>query len=503
MPSRHGRGSVVTLHATGKRGHLNLALVALPASCVWILDLAILRGGTPHPLDDTWEYGLVARSLLEGHGFRTLMIHPPLWALRDAGLTVPVLVHGPLLSLLLAPWVALAGGASIDSAAWLAATFAVLAAVFTARAVARSVGGSTGALAAALVTLSPVMLRMVHHDIAPAAGACAVALVIDLLARPKPRPFAAGLVVGLGALVRPELLLLVPIVWWLLGLPRNLSFAGAAALVTAPWVIHTWIASGSPVFNLSSYMLIAYTPAHPGLSPLWDFALPLARWPAPVFQSLEALPGKWLHMAPRAIKHMLMTPGPGLGLFAAVGLLNVWTARATRRLGWAAIGAALIPFIVCTLTEPSERYVAVFLPLWAAGAAWGVMSLGGGYGRTRQLAAVLLLALLPFTVRAWTIEARQASALRGWLTHERAELGSRSAVAFRGRLMYSDTPDFAAWTTHRPTVAMTLEGFNALPDSAGATAAPPMRPRDPLDQWFHADVRMLPAPAAGGAARPL
>ncbi len=502
MPSRHGRGSVVTPHATGKRGRVNLALIALLAAGVWVLDLAILRGGTPHPLDDTWEYGLVARSLLEGHGFRTAMIHPPLWALRDSALTVPVLVHGPLLSLLLAPWIALRGATALDSAAWLAAAFAVLAAVFTARAVARNAGGSTGMLAAALVTLSPVLLRMVHHDIAPAAGACAVALVIDLVARPTPRPFAAGLVVGLGALVRPELMLLMPLAWWLLGFPRNLAFVGATALVTTPWAIHTWIASGSPVFNLSSYMLIAYTRTHPGLSPLWDFALPLSRWPAPVFESLGELPGKWLHMAPRAIKHMLMTPGPGLGLFAAVGLLTVWTARTTRRLGWAAIGMACIPFLVCTLTESSERYVAVFLPLWAAGAAWGAMSLGAGYGRTRQLAAVLVLALLPFTVRAWTIEARQASALRAWLTHEHAELASRSTPTLRGQLLYSDTPDFAAWVTHRSTVALTLEGFAALPDSAAANATPPARDREPLDQWFHADVRALPAPAAGGAARP-
>ena len=166
-------------------------------------------------------------------------------------------------------------------------------------------------------------------------------------------------------------------------------------------------------------------------------------------------------MAPRAIKHMLMSPGPGLGLLAALGWLNVWSARATRRLGWVALGAALVPFIVCTTTESSERYVAVFLPLWAAGAAWGAMSLGEGYGRARQLAAVLLLVLLPFTLRAWMTEARQAAALRDWLAHERTGLASRATPAGRARLLFSDTPDFAAWTTQRSTVATTVEGYRA------------------------------------------
>src|SRR5439155_2449701 len=131
-----------------------------------------------------------------GHGFRTTMIHPPLWPLHDGALTVPLLVHGPLLPLLGAPLLALGGAAALDRVAWLAAAFAIAAAVFTACAVARSAGGTAGALAAALVTLSPVLVRMVHHDVAPAAGACAIAIAFDALARPRPRAFVAGLALG-------------------------------------------------------------------------------------------------------------------------------------------------------------------------------------------------------------------------------------------------------------------------------------------------------------------
>ena len=234
---------------------------------------------------------------------------------------------------------------------------------------------------------------------------------------------------------------------------------------------------------------------------MWDFGIPPSRWPATLWETFPSLPGKWLHMAPRAIKHMVMAPGPGLGLVAAFGLLNVWSARATRRLGLAAFGAALVPFVVCTTTESSERYVAVFLPLWAAGTAWGAAALGEGLGLSRWSAAALLIVMLPFTARAWMVEARQAAALRDWLAHERVALASRATYAERGRLLFSDTPDFAAWTTRRPAVALTVEGYRALPAVAQAGATMPLRSGDPLDEWFHADVRARPAPALGGPAR--
>ena len=45
-----------------------LATLAL-ATAFWAFDLTVLRAGVPDPLDDTWEYGVVARSLAEGSGF--------------------------------------------------------------------------------------------------------------------------------------------------------------------------------------------------------------------------------------------------------------------------------------------------------------------------------------------------------------------------------------------------------------------------------------------------
>src|SRR5262249_51386441 len=108
------------------------------AALFWSFDLAVLRAGVPDPLDDTWEYGVAARHLLDGAGFRTRVIHPPLLELINEQSSVPVLVHGPLLPVLCAPLVAATGG--IDGVAWLAALFALAAAWLTFRIGARRYG---------------------------------------------------------------------------------------------------------------------------------------------------------------------------------------------------------------------------------------------------------------------------------------------------------------------------------------------------------------------------
>jgi len=502
MRSVHGRRSVVTAPASGNRAGAGTIAAAF-AALWWALDLAVLRGGTPHPLDDTWEYGLVARSLLAGHGFRTTMLHPPLWALRDAAGTVPSLVHGPLLSVIGAPFVAWLGPAAIDRAAWLAAAFAIVAAAFTARAVARGAGVLTGVCAGALVTLSPMLLRMVHHDVAPAAGAAAVAVALDQIARPRPRAFAAGLALGLGALARPELLAAAPFAALYLGRSALAPLALGVLLPVAPWAVRTASIAGAPASSLSAWLLLAYTRSHPGLSPLWDFALPPARFPAALLAALPELPAKWLHLAPRAVKHALLAPAPGLGLLAALGLAAAFGAGhagGARRRAWAALGAALVPVALVTLTESSERYVAAFVPLWAMGVIMAMCGLAGPRGpaaRWRWIVVPVALAL-PFALAALLAGMHESAALRAWLRQERASLATRAEPA-RGGLAFSDTPDFVAWTTGRPVVAVTLDGYHALPPSGMHDPARPAR-GDSTDTWFHADLRALPAPSHGGAA---
>jgi hypothetical protein len=301
--------------------------------------------------------------------------------------------------------------------------------------------------------------------------------------------------------VRPELLLAAPFAAWALGAARFTPFALGCAVVCAPWAWHAFVATGSPGFNMSSYLLIAYTRTHPGLSPLWDFGIPPARWPATLAASLPELPAKWFHYAPRAIKHLLMAPAPGLGLASALGAVAAVQTPRSRRLAWAALGTAAIPLLLCTTTESSERYVAVFLPLWAAAAVHGADAVAGTAARARWARAALLAVLLPFWIAALASETRQSASLRRWLADERAALASRSAPGLRGRLLFSDTPDFAAWTTRRPTIATTPQAYATLP-SAAADALHPARGTDE-DEWFHADLRAIPAPTHGGSAAAL
>ncbi|MBI5709370.1 MAG: hypothetical protein HZC42_03575, partial [Candidatus Eisenbacteria bacterium] len=72
------------------------------------------------------------------------------------------------------------------------------------------------------------------------------------------------------------------------------------------------------------------------------------------------------------------------------------------------------------------------------------------------------------------------------LAGERAALRARAG----GGLLFSDTPDFAAWTTGRPTVWLTRAEHDRLPEIA--TAERPAR-GGPGDTWFH-DPRGPEAP---------
>ena len=159
---------------------------ALFASLWWLVDLALLRSGTPDPLDDIWEYAIAARALLEGEGFRTTMIHPPLWGLRDATGTVPLLIHGPLVPVLMAPLVLALDTSAPEFAAWLSAAFAVLTAILIQRLGAARLSPAVGAAAAALWTLSPLVLRAVHHDLALTVGAALFTAALLLLLEGRP-----------------------------------------------------------------------------------------------------------------------------------------------------------------------------------------------------------------------------------------------------------------------------------------------------------------------------
>jgi hypothetical protein len=457
----------------------------------WFTDLAILRAGAPDPLDDSWEYGTVARSLLTGHGFRTSVIHPPLWALRDTANTVPVLVHGPLMPMVLAPFVVVFGSRLLDHVAWLAALFAGLAAVSLFRLGERARNSATGTAAALALTLSPLMLRAVHHDIALPAGAFLLAFSLDHLTRKRPHIRRAALAMGAGMLVRPEFLLALPLLAVLAGKERR-RFLLIALAPLLPWAWHGWVNAGSPLFNLSSYLIIGYWGSHPEISVMRDFALPPRAWPQALAQALPELPGKWLDFLPHALKRVIYSPSPFTGWLTPLGTLLALQSPGSRPLTLVSVGLAMLPLGIMTVTLFDERYVVPFLPVFALAVARAVSEsvdwLPSWVRPPRVwigvLVALLAITALPALYSGW----REGDAARERLGVERAALAALPPEVPGAGPVYSDTPDFVAWTLQRPALWVTLAEYEALAGEKDPGDAPADRPRrGPGDvTWFHA-----------------
>lgn len=486
--------------------------VLLAAILWWCLDLVVLRAGVPHPLDDTWEDAIVARLVIEGHGLRTHMIYPPLWELRDpVTLTLPVLVHGPLLPLLLALPLKLAGPAALDAIAWLGALFATLTLIPLYRLASRRFGEPIAAGACLLFTFSPLSVDAVNHYVSVLLGALLLTWALDLLARDRPRAVAAGIVAGVCSLTRPETMVAVPVLVWLAwaesraahrgpaaaagarprgGTAAALRFAVAFAIVASWWSWERWRAVGSPFFNLSSYLLACFSPAHPGDALVRDFAVTPQRYPAVLAESLPTLWRKWAHTFPRALRRALESPADSLGWLAPIGFLVAWVRGERRRTLLAFLLLALIPVASVTLIAPVRLYPVPFLPLYCIaamlGLRWIVTRLPSWAHRPRAWLLLGLLLALPAGAIEMKEQAAQARALEVWLARDRVALAAaRRAPGDAPRLMFSDTPDFVAWTTGRPTVWLTREEFDSL---FGSGHVPPLgipRRPDPADTWFH------------------
>src|SRR5437867_10428082 len=313
----------------------------------WLLDLIVLRAGVPAPLDDTWESGVAARHLLAGSGFRTSVIPPPLWPLRDASLTVPLLIHGPLFPLLLAPLIAAFGPGALDHVAWIGALCAGLTAVPLYRLGERTLGAPVGAAAVLLLTLSPLTLEAVNHDPSLCLGGLLLMLALELATRPRPAAARAGLALGAAGLVRPEMALVLPVLLVLLRRGARARGAIAALACLLPWWWHQGWAAGIPGFNISSYLLIAYSEHYPELSPLRDFALTPERWPRVLAGSLPWQWRKCRFTLPRAVKHALWAPSGGSGWLALIGALAMLARLRRRRLATGAVVIVLISIGAC------------------------------------------------------------------------------------------------------------------------------------------------------------
>jgi arabinofuranosyltransferase len=213
------------------------AVLALALGVFWLRQWQIARtwGLASFPLDDSWIHLHFARNLAEGHGFSYNPGVPvagstaPLWTLLLAGGFALVGAH-PLWAKVLGIAGTLATALVTRSLAWRWTRdrwLALLAGVLTAMAgplVWGALSGMEVSLAALLVT-----------------GA--------LAEQAEGRDGTAVLLLGLGALARPEVVLLIPLAW--LARPvtwkRTTLFVSAAAACLGPWVVFNLVTTGTPL----------------------------------------------------------------------------------------------------------------------------------------------------------------------------------------------------------------------------------------------------------------
>jgi len=303
------------------------------------------------------------------------------------------------------------------------------------------------------------------------------------------------------------------------GAPRQnlLSLFGAFALCALPWWIHHARVVGSPFFNLTSYTLIGFWGHRPDNQVLQDFALTPARWPQVLGAELPHMAGKWIVFFPHAVKNALTAPSGGTGWLAPVGAAVAFARASTfpdtpsygRRFVLCATALALIPVASQTLTSHQRLYLEPFLPIYAWFAAIGAHALmrrlPGWAHRPRAMLGALALLILPSALPALRGAAEESHTLAERVALERQALvaalpgmpGETVRAAHlpeRGnlpRVVFSDTPDFVAWTTGLPTLWVTRTQFQTLypGDASGEAATFGLPPREQAAGFFHDDFR--------------
>jgi hypothetical protein len=396
------------------------------------------------------------------------------------------------------------GSAVIDRVAWLAAFVAWLTVIPIVRLGARWFGTPVGAAAALLFTMSPILIVAVHHYLSVVLGALLLALTLDLLARPAPRAGLAGLTAGFAYLARPEMLLAVPVWAWLVlrgpdqGRADRLGrWAIGFLTIAGVWWVHQALLARLPGFNLAMYLLVCFSPLHPGDGLIRDFAATPDRFSTILAQALPTLPQKWLYFFPRAVKHVLTAPTAATGWLALVGLIAAWRRRDARPLAVTGLLLGMIPVAMMTLLVSLRLYPVPYLPLLALATALGaqqiVRVLPLWAHRPRTWMALLAMTALPSVVMELREQVRETRLIVRWVQIDRTGLASTPRSR---QFMFSDTPSFVAWQTGRPTIWVTRDEFERLIRSQRWPSALSLRPH-PEDTWFHTGDPRNPADQAG------
>jgi 4-amino-4-deoxy-L-arabinose transferase-like glycosyltransferase len=369
---------------------------------------------------DALLYGELARNLAAGRGFVASYIYPislaypPLHALPQ-----PHVLYHPAYPALLAAVFRVAGMQdavivatnALLAVALLGVTFVLARRLFDAR---------VACLATAALALDTTVVSNVRNggtEVLAMAVVTATALML-VSAPTRWKGAAAGALLGIAYLTRPNLLVLLPlaaVALWRMGARAAIvPLIGGAAVVIGPWVVRGWLVMGQPFFSLYTVANIAWdTPSFPGLIATYGTLVPrglgvmIADYPAELFAKLGT---NLVYYARQSV----FTANPIAVAAFALGLLLVWrrSARSAavsvdRALGeWVAASAA-VTVVLASMLAREPRYLAPFAPaIVVLGIGWTFAAVtASGRPVLRLVATVLMLALpVAVTVRDRPVE---------------------------------------------------------------------------------------------------
>ncbi len=364
------------------------AAFVLALAWFWITEwrIAGTLGLSSFPLDDSWIHLQFARNVAEGRGFA-----------YNPGVPVPGST-APLWTLILAGVFALLGSHPVW--AKLIGIAATLVTVLLARRLAwQWTRNRRLALVAGVVTglAGPLVWGALSGmEVSLAALLITAAIGFHMTGRDA----ATALLLGLGALARPEAVLLVPLCW--LARPitwrRTALFVGVAVACLGPWVLFNLATAGTPLPATASAKieggLVGFLSgtrepiATTFLARPWQFELDWIRW--------------------------LWSVNVFLPLLIPLGLGVLWR-RWGRSVVWPAVVLLLHPIAMALLAPyrgpgfQEGRYSIHLLPLGIAVAAAGLDAMAG---RRRLRAVVMALVLVVSVAAAGPAASRYAWAVQ-------------------------------------------------------------------------------------------
>jgi 4-amino-4-deoxy-L-arabinose transferase-like glycosyltransferase len=405
---------------------------------------------------DALLYGDLARNLAAGAGFVSSFVYPISLAYPAlVTLPQPHFVYHPGYPALLAPVFALAGaGDGVLLAVNVVLAWLLLSLTFV---VARRLFGREAAwLATALLALDTTVASNVRNAGTELCTMLVVLVAASLLVEPARAAcaFAAGVVLGIGYLVRPNLAVLVvpaALHLWRHGVASRVVPLGLGALaVAAPWLLRGWLVTGQPGFSLYLVANLAFeTATFPGTIATYGELVP--RGPVVMLTQYGGeLADKIGRLAAYYGRQVWFTVNPLVMVAFAAALVTRSGPRAARLLGdFTALGLAVTTAAVVAIAgEP--RYLAPFAPLLVVlgggYAADTVRRLSGAWWRPALVALALVLLALPVTRTAQELIHGAPARWRD------PNLAALAALTTPGDVVVTDIGRGVTWYAARRTV---------------------------------------------------